>query len=207
MFITLYPFLKEKGVMLLLLLFLPFYQGSSSNLDAQGQPQPPYKINRFPCTLLNPEKQVYDGDTITNVLIQIKAMDFSGTPKEELGNIWPTFTLASDGIYTRNSIRLRGVDTPEKHPKKANRTEQSIANEKKAAMNARAAVLSLLAANDYNFTVTNIELGKYGRVVADVHIGNINVSEFLINQNLGLPYEGGTKAALNWEELDKGYVK
>ncbi len=36
-------------------------------------------------------------------------------------------------------------------------------------------------------------LDKYGRLLAEIYIDDIHVNQWLINNNLAKPYEGGTK--------------
>lgn len=157
-----------------------------------------YDNTRFNAAIHH-ETQVYDGDTVTEVLILIKAHDFSELPIGELGDIWPTIALASDGIYTKNSVRLKGIDTPELRPRRAGRSELSLNNEKQAAEEARDALRTLLTANGNRLTLTDVSLDKYGRILAVVFIGNTDAAGYLIAQGHGIPYDGGTKTTIDWE--------
>ena len=85
-------------------------------------------------------------------------------------------------IY-RFSIRLSGIDTPEL------RTRNE--NEKKHAIIARDALSEKIL--DKIVTLKNVESEKYGRVLADVYLGDENINEWLINQNFAVKYDGGTK--------------
>jgi endonuclease YncB( thermonuclease family) len=64
-------------------------------------------------------------------------------------------------------------------------------NEKIAAHNARDFV-SKLVLNKY-VRLENIENEKYGRILADVYINDINLNELLIKERYAIKYDGGTK--------------
>lgn len=113
-----------------------------------------YSMNRYPCRIQS-EKQVYDGDTIKDVRIEVNI------PALEVG------------FYLVRDIRIFGIDTPEKRPRKAGRTPESRANEKAAANRARAYLIGLLSDNDFQ-------------------------SELMIQAGHAKPYDGGTKPDWNW---------
>jgi micrococcal nuclease len=99
-----------------------------------------------------------------------------------------TITIASklpfdNSPLYRLSVRLNGIDTPEIKGK----TE----DEKTAAKQARDA-LSNLILNKY-VTLKNIQTEKYGRILADVFIGEVHLNEWLITEKYALKYNGGTK--------------
>lgn len=154
-------------------------------------------------------KEVYDGDTITDVQILVSAIDLSSV--EQLGEVFPNIVLKENGIYTENSIRIAGIDTPEIRPstKKADgtpRSDASRANEKKAAIAARDAVRELLEANGLLFSLSEVSHDKFGRVLGVVTVGGINVAEYLIKNGHALEYDGGTRQELDWDTLDAGLV-
>ena len=39
----------------------------------------------------------------------------------------------------------------------------------------------------------NVESEKYGRLLADIYLGDENINEWLITQNFAVKYDGGTK--------------
>lgn len=115
--------------------------------------------------------KVYDGDTITIAC---------GLPPYEPGK----------PIY-RWSVRLRGIDAPEMRTK--------CANEKACATYAK----EMMAAQvlDKIVTLENVSYDKYGRVLADVFVDSVNVTDKLLANNLAVPYDGGTKQTPNdWFE-------
>jgi len=99
-----------------------------------------------------------------------------------------TITIASKLPYEnsplfRLSVRLNGIDTPEIKGK----TE----DEKTIAKQARDASSALIL-NKY-VSLKNIESEKYGRILADVYIGDIHLNEWMIKQRYAVKYDGGTK--------------
>ena len=172
------------------------------------QEVPPVAEGVYLCTIADVE-DVYDGDTITDVHILVSAVDFSSI--EQLGEVFPNIVLKENGIYVQNSIRITGIDTPEIRvsTKKADgtpRSDVSRANEKKAAIAARDAVRRLFEDNGLLFTISEVEHDKFGRVLGVVTVGDVNVAEYLIEKGHALPYDGGTKEELDWDNLDEGLV-
>ena len=132
-------------------------------------------MNIYRCVIDSPQ-QVYDGDTIKDVRIEVEI------PSLEVG-----FWLSRD-------IRINGIDTPEKRPKRAGRTAESLTNEKAAAREARLFLIDLLQANGFQFEIGDVGYGKYaGRVLADVFINGENVAEIMIGAGHAKAYDGGKK--------------
>jgi micrococcal nuclease len=106
-----------------------------------------------------------------------------------------TITIASTlpnstlPIY-RFSVRLRGIDSAE--------IKGSTETEKKLAIVARDALHGLI--NGKIVTLKNVDVEKYGRVLADVYLENLHVNQWLLNNNYAVPYDGGKK--IRSEEWD-----
>lgn len=105
-----------------------------------------------------------------------------------------TITIASKMPYDtspmyRLSVRLNGIDTPEIKGKGVSEEE------KEAAKQARDFVSNLVF-NKY-VRLENIQSEKYGRILADVYIGDINLNELLIKERYAVNYDGGTKKKPN----------
>ena len=99
-----------------------------------------------------------------------------------------TITIASklpfnDSPLYRLSVRLNGIDTPEIKGK----TE----DEKLAAKHARDALSGLIL--NKVVTLKNIQTEKYGRILADVYLGDLYLNEWLIKEKYAVKYDGGTK--------------
>ena len=99
-----------------------------------------------------------------------------------------TITIASKLPYKssqmyRFSVRLRGIDSPEIKSK-------SLA-EKDLAMNSKMALSNLIL--EKNVDLKNISTEKYGRILADVYIDNVNINTWMLENKLALPYDGGKK--------------
>jgi micrococcal nuclease len=84
----------------------------------------------------------------------------------------------------RIGIRLAGIDTPEIRGK--------CPSEKLLAVEAKVHLQNLLSTNE-PVELRNITRGKYFRLVADVYVGSLNVSESLINHRLAVRYTGKVK--------------
>lgn len=155
----------------------------------------------YKAKLINPERSIYDGDTLTNV--KIKILDHAAKQDGNSLEIWPNIELHEDGIYAVESIRIYGIDTAEMHPhhKDADGNPRTVANlniEKELARKAKEALFKLLKKYDFTFWVKEPLNGKYaGRVVAKVLVSDgketIDVGEYLIQKGLAHPYFGHTK--------------
>ena len=118
--------------------------------------------------------KVYDGDTIT---------------------IATKLPLINDDSVYRFNIRLNGIDCPEMRSK--NREE------KNAAIFIQQMLENLLLHK--NVTLENLASEKYNRLLADVILHkdgvDINISQWLLNNNYAVKYDGGTKVTpVHWKE-------
>jgi endonuclease YncB( thermonuclease family) len=109
--------------------------------------------------------KVYDGDTITIVTLL-----FNGdvSPKSKL--------------YKFN-VRIFGIDTPELKTKNV--------DEKELGIKAKNALSDLIL--DKVVKLENVSYDKYGRILCNVLLDNVNVSEWLVSNNHAVVYNGGTK--------------
>jgi endonuclease YncB( thermonuclease family) len=107
--------------------------------------------------------KVYDADTIT---IAAK-LPFESSP-----------------LY-RLSVRLNGIDTPEMKGK-------GVSDEEKAAAKVARDFVVERVLNKY-VRLENVESEKYGRILADVYIGDVHLNELLLRERLAVKYDGGTK--------------
>ncbi len=85
------------------------------------------------------------------------------------------------------AIRVNGVDTPEIRGK--------CLYEKNLALKARDFVRGKLA-NAKEIKLTNLQRGKYFRVIANVVVDGVNLEQELLDNKLAYRYDGGKK--LNW---------
>lgn len=94
-------------------------------------------------------------------------------------------------IY-RFNVRLSGIDTPEIKSKNKNEKEKAkIVRDN----------LSDLILNKIVY-VKNIKTEKYGRLLANVFYGDIDISEWLLEKSFALKYNGGTKQIWDDENLN-----
>ena len=85
-------------------------------------------------------------------------------------------------------VRVAGIDTPEIRGK--------CLREKELARKAKAFVRNRLA-QAHTIELRNIRRGKYFRLVANVYVDGQDLTQMLISQGLGVPYDGGHKS-VNW---------
>jgi micrococcal nuclease len=114
--------------------------------------------------------KVYDGDTIT------VAFHFCGT------------------LY-RTHVRLLGIDAPE--------IKGSSEEEKAHALVAREELSKLVMGKIVVLRKTEKNTGgskkkeKFGRVLAAIYLGDLDVNTYMLNHGLALPYDGEKKAPYN----------
>ncbi len=101
-----------------------------------------------------------------------------------------TITIASklpydDSPMYRLSVRLNGIDTPEMKGK-------GVSDEEKEAAKQARDFVSNLVLNKV-VRLENIESEKYGRILADVYIGDTHLNNLLLKERYAVKYDGGTK--------------
>ena len=102
-----------------------------------------------------------------------------------------TITIVSKLPYDasplyRFSVRLAGIDSAEIKGK----TEK----EKAQAQEAKNALQNLILHKV--ISLKNLKTEKYGRILADVYVGELHVNQWLLDNNYAVKYLGGTKS--NW---------
>jgi endonuclease YncB( thermonuclease family) len=85
----------------------------------------------------------------------------------------------------RLSVRLNGIDTPEIKGK-------GVSDEEKEAAKVARDFVSNLVLNKF-VRLENVQTEKYGRILADVFLGDLHLNELLINERYAVKYDGGTK--------------
>jgi endonuclease YncB( thermonuclease family) len=107
-----------------------------------------------------------------------------------------TITIASKLPYDssplyRLSVRFNGIDTPE--------IKGKTADEKQVAREARDALAGLIM--NKQIRLENVESEKYGRILADVYLGDLHINKWLSENRYAVAYSGGTKTRPeNWVE-------
>lgn len=146
------------------------------------------------------ESKVYDGDTLSDVFIKVRTLskDFGSE------DLFPGLSIRDDDLYVVSDIRVRGIDTPERRPRRRGRTSESLLREKAAAEEARLLVMDLLSENDYCLILRNPELGKYaGRIIGDVVIRDVDLGEYLISKGYAYEYYGGKRLKFDdWYKVE-----
>tara|TARA_Y100000748_G_scaffold303933_1_gene310899 strand:- start:697 stop:1467 length:771 start_codon:yes stop_codon:yes gene_type:complete len=83
----------------------------------------------------------------------------------------------------RFSVRLNGIDGPEMRTRDA--------NEKKAAQISRKYLADKILGEYIN--LENVSCDKYGRLLAEVWLGDLSINNWLLEKKVVVPYDGGTK--------------
>jgi endonuclease YncB( thermonuclease family) len=105
-----------------------------------------------------------------------------------------TITIASklpypDSPLYRFSVRLNGIDCPE--------IKGNDKYEKECAQLAKQEITDLIL--NKIVILKNVETEKYGRILADVYIGELHLNTHLLKKRLAVAYDGGTKISpKNW---------
>tara|TARA_R100001594_G_scaffold98355_1_gene132789 strand:+ start:6531 stop:6875 length:345 start_codon:yes stop_codon:yes gene_type:complete len=86
-------------------------------------------------------------------------------------------------ITIHKRIRLAGIDTPESRTRDLEEKKRGLASKDK--------LIELLG--DGDFIVESKEVGKYGRVLGTLLIGDVNINETLVEEGFAVEYNGGTK--------------
>ena len=115
--------------------------------------------------------KVHDGDTITIVTVLFN------------GDVSP-----KSNLYKFN-VRVLGIDTPELKTKNVKEKELGIV--------ARDALRALLM--NKVVKLKNVSYDKYGRILCNVFLDDVNVSEWLVSNNHAVLYNGGKKVK-KWGE-------
>ena len=152
------------------------------------QPKKLYKyVNPFYCFCKN---KTSDVEYLVNVVYE-NTLPF--VPPINVGKVirvydGDTFTMISklphtEGPIYRFSVRMNGIDSPE--------IKGKTVNEKELAKKSRDALINLILGKIV--TLKNVSTEKYGRILADVYIGDLWVNEWMLENNFAVKYDGGTK--------------
>lgn len=94
-----------------------------------------------------------------------------------------TKLYTADSPVYRFSVRLAGIDTPEIHG--------STSSEKASAIVVRDLLANLVL--NKIVLLKNVHFEKYGRLLADVYLGDLHVNKHLLDTHCAVPYHGGKK--------------
>lgn len=99
-----------------------------------------------------------------------------------------TITIASklpgpSRVVYRFNVRLNGIDSPE--------IKGGTEREKDLAKRSRDALSNLIMGKIVD--LKNVSTEKYGRILADVYLGDVNACDWMIKNNYAVKYDGGTK--------------
>ena len=107
-----------------------------------------------------------------------------------------TITIASKLPYEKSliyrfSVRIKKIDCPEIRTHNLDEKEIALIAKKFVEDKCLNKIVEL----------KNLSTEKYGRILADVYIDNLNISDELIKNKLAVKYDGGKKLVPdNWKE-------
>ena len=146
------------------------------------------------CSFGSPDMSNKSKSELNPVKLSTKSIPF--VPPITEGNVihvydGDTITIVSKLPYDasplyRFSVRLAGIDTAEIKGK--TEKERELAQEAKCAL--QKLILNKVVA------LKNLKTEKYGRVLADVYLGDLHVNQWLLDNKYAVQYSGGTKT--NW---------
>ena len=107
-------------------------------------------------------------------------------------------------VWIQKRIRLMGIDTPE------SRTRDKV--EKRYGLAAKHRLKEMLESTDDQFILKSHGVGKFGRVLGEIFVGDLNLNEQMIKEGHAVAYFGGSKQeikeALNaCRSISEEYVK
>ena len=86
-------------------------------------------------------------------------------------------------ITIHKRIRLTGIDTPESRTRDLEEKARGLAS--------KARLIELLG--DGDFILESREVGKFGRVLGTLHVGQMNINDQLVEEGHAVEYYGGKK--------------
>lgn len=92
----------------------------------------------------------------------------------------------SSPLY-RFPVRLNGIDTPE--------IKGKTPEERDAAKRSKEALENYILHKTVHLRNTSTE--KYGRLLADVYLGDTCLNQWMLDNKYAIPYDGGTKTAFD----------
>ena len=95
-----------------------------------------------------------------------------------------TIDLGFD-IHYNTRVRMYGINAPE------SRTRDL--EEKKRGLAAKDRLKELLDGKEVSIRTTKDKTGKFGRLLGEFFIGDVNINEQLIKEGHGVPYFGGKR--------------
>ncbi len=103
-----------------------------------------------------------------------------------------TFTIAKKmgNVWYKFQVRVNCIDCPE--------IKSKDPDEKRIALQVKEYVASMILRKQV--FVKNIQKDKYGRLLSDVYFHETNLAEHLLQKHYAVPYDGGTKTKVNWNE-------
>ena len=88
-----------------------------------------------------------------------------------------------DSALYKFSVRLNGIDCPE--------IKGETLKEKQCAQLARDELSKLIL--NKHVVLKDLKTEKYGRILAEVYLDDLHLNQYMLDMNLAVKYDGGTK--------------
>ncbi len=142
-------------------------------------------FSRFICCTNCTEEPDYTNINMTEVKPFIPPITSGFVVKVYDGD---TITILSklpykDSALYKFSVRLNGIDCPE--------IKGETAKEKLRAQLARDELSKLIL--NKHIVLKDLKTEKYGRILAEVYLGELHLNQYMLDMNLAVKYDGGTK--------------
>ena len=113
-----------------------------------------------------------------------------------------TITIAAkvtrcSSTFYKFSVRLRGIDTPE--------IKGKTDDEKQAAIRARDNLSDKILHK--SISLNYVKYDKYGRLLAEVYFKGKNINQWMLDNRMGIAYDGGTKESpSSWLDYQSTFI-
>ena len=150
--------------------------------------EPETELNLYRA-FMDEESRVYDGDSLKD----IKIILFESRTHEPDRQLFHNIEMINNQMILTTDLRLNGIDTPE--IKVSTKLSDHCRNrEKTLGYQARDRVEELIGSE---FLIRIIGDSKYGEELVEIYIEingkSKNLNKLLIDEQLAVPYDGGTK--------------
>ena len=96
-------------------------------------------------------------------------------------------------IFHKARVRMYGIDTPE------SRTRDK--DEKARGLMSKGFLVDMLEKGDVIIKTKKDKKGKFGRILGELHVGDININQSMIDNFFAVEYYGQSK-----EEIEKEHI-
>ena len=88
-------------------------------------------------------------------------------------------------VWKKMRVRMEGINTPESRTRDLEEKERGLA--------AKARVKQLISENKNKFVLHSQGVGKFGRCLGEIYLGDSKLNDILINEGHAVAYYGGKR--------------